>query len=214
MGDPSGPELHRDEILALLQRHRVEFLMVGGQAATAYGAQRPTADLDIVIRWSPENLDRMGQVLVEADAGARVEGMADAFKLPHRDGQFLAGMELSTWRSPLGDVDVLRGLPSPHGEIRYDDLLDRAENLRIDDYAVMVASLNDVIVSKETTNRPSDIAALPELRQLRANAQRHHSTPEEKERPDPTAPVFSRRGLSSAPGREHDEPPPAPALER
>jgi hypothetical protein len=163
MGDPNAPELQRAEILEALHRHGVEFLMVGGQAASAYGAKRLTHDLDVVVRWSPENLDRMGEVLVELNAGARIEGMAEPFAVPHRDGRFLAGMELSTWRSPMGDVDVLRGLPSPHGEVRYDDLLDRAETFRIDGHAVKVASLDDVIVSKQTTNRPSDIAALPEL---------------------------------------------------
>lgn len=163
MGDPDGPRLYRAEVLDALCRHGVEFLMVGGQAASAYGAQRFTNDLDVVVRWSPENLDRMGEVLVELNAGMRVEGMSEAFEVPHRDGAFLAGMEISTWRSPMGDVDVLRGLPSPHGEVRYDDLLGRAENFRVDGQAVMVASLDDVIVSKQTTNRPSDIAALPEL---------------------------------------------------
>lgn len=166
MGDPTGPELRRAEVLAFLLRHGVEFVMVGGQAATAYGAQRLTSDLDIVVRWSRENLDRMGEVLVELDAGARVDGMSELFAIPHRDGRFLGTMEVSTWRSAVGDVDVLRGLPSPHGEVQYDDLLERAATLRIDGQAVKVASLDDVILSKQTTNRPSDRAALPALESI------------------------------------------------
>jgi hypothetical protein len=166
MGDPDGPQLRRREVLGLLDRHRVEFVMVGGQAASAHGALRLSTDLDVCVRWSPDNLDRMGEVLVELDAGVRVRGMAEAFPIPHRDGRFIGSMEISTWRSPLGDVDVLRGLPSPHGEVRYDDLLARAETMRVDGQEVKVASLEDIIVSKETTNRPSDIVALPELHQL------------------------------------------------
>ena len=163
MGDPAGPELHRAEVLVALRRHGVEFLLVGGQAGNAYGAVRPTRDIDVVVRWSAENLDRMGEVLLELGAGLRIEGLSDPFEVPHRDAAFLSGMEISTWRSPLGDVDVLRGLPSPHGEIRYDDLVERSQTLCIDGEEVQVASLDDVILSKQTVNRPSDIAALPEL---------------------------------------------------
>ncbi|QYG91002.1 hypothetical protein HC251_00180 [Iamia sp. SCSIO 61187] len=144
----------------------MRFVMVGGQAAAAHGALRLTRDLDVCVEWTPENLDRVGEVLVELDAGLRVDGLSQGFVPPHRDGDFLAPMELSTWRTVLGDLDVLRGLPSPDGEVRYADLEERAVTLTIDGHAVRVAALDDVITSKETVDRPSDREALPELRRL------------------------------------------------
>jgi len=38
-----GPSLDIDQLLAALERHQVDFLLVGGVAAIAYGACRPTA---------------------------------------------------------------------------------------------------------------------------------------------------------------------------
>jgi hypothetical protein len=167
MGDPNGPVLRRSDVLAALERHGVEFLLVGGQAGIVYGAQRPTTDLDLVLRWSPENLNRMGEVLVEFNAGIRVEGIAEGYPMPHRDGAFLGTMEISTWRSPSGDIDVLRGLPAAKGrEIGFEELATRAQNMVLDGHPVRVASLPDIIVSKQTANRPSDLIALPELLEI------------------------------------------------
>lgn len=168
MGDPSGPPLRRRDILDALERHGVEYLLVGGQAGGAYGAERPTYDLDICVKWTRENLDRLGEVLVELDAGLRLEGSEEPMPVPHRDGRFLEPIELSTWRCAAGDLDVLRGLPAPgHREIGYDELATRAVAIELDGRQVLVASLDDVITSKETANRPSDHDALPELRRLR-----------------------------------------------
>lgn len=168
MGDPSGPELRRREVLESLDRHDVQFILVGGQAAASHGALRPTRDLDLCVLWTPENLDRLGAVLEQFDAGLRLTGEDEPIAVPHRDGRFLIQMDLSTWRSTAGDIDVLRSLPAPGGaELRYERLLARADSVQIDGVRVMVASLDDVITSKETTDRPSDREALPELRSLR-----------------------------------------------
>lgn len=140
--------------------------MVGGQAGQVHGAERRTFDLDICVRWTPENLDRMGQVLVELDAGLRVEGMEEPFRVPHRDAGFLDTMEISTWRTARGDVDVLRGIPAPGREVGYEELATRATPFRVDGQVVLVADLGDVITSKETLSRPPDLDALPELRNI------------------------------------------------
>lgn len=166
MGDPNGPPLHRGEVLEALNRHGVDFVMVGGQASKLHGAERRTFDLDICVRWTQDNLDRMGEVLEELDAGLRIEGMDEPFPVPHRDAGFLTTMEISTWRSTRGDVDVLRGIPGNGREVDYDELAERAEPFRVDGHVVLVADLGDIIRSKEMLSRPPDLAALPELRAL------------------------------------------------
>lgn len=168
VGDPNGPPLRRVEILAALNRHGVEFILVGGVAAQAQGATKPTNDLDLCVRWTAENLDRVGAALTELDAGLRVDGADDPIPVPYRDGKFLAGLELSTWRTSVGDVDVIRSLPAPNRFVDFDELATRATTVTIDGEATLVASLDDIIVSKETVDRPPDRAALPELRALQA----------------------------------------------
>ena len=58
------------ELLRELHDHGVEFVVVGGVAAVLEGAPLSTFDLDIVPRWSPENLDRLALVLNDEFAAA------------------------------------------------------------------------------------------------------------------------------------------------
>ena len=71
------PELHLEVLVGALQRHNVEYLVVGGVAAQAYGATRPTKDLDCVVRHQRENLDRLGGALRELGARLRVGRLSD-----------------------------------------------------------------------------------------------------------------------------------------
>ncbi len=43
-----------EHIIETLVRHRVDFVLVGGYAATLYGARRPTYDLDITPAIAPQ----------------------------------------------------------------------------------------------------------------------------------------------------------------
>jgi hypothetical protein len=74
MGDRSAPPLRRQQIIGAFNARAVEFLLVGGSAAQMWGAHRPTYDLDLCVRWTRENLDRVGQALTDLDAGMRVDG--------------------------------------------------------------------------------------------------------------------------------------------
>jgi hypothetical protein len=59
-GQPFDPEL----VLAVLERHNVEFV-VGGYAARLHGAARPTSD--VTPRTTRDNLDRLASALREQD---------------------------------------------------------------------------------------------------------------------------------------------------
>ena len=83
-------------------------------------------------------------------------------------GSTLVRMEISTWRTDAGDLDVLADIPDREGRhMHYQELVDRATELDLEGIMVRVASLDDVIASKEWANRPKDRDALPELRLLR-----------------------------------------------
>jgi hypothetical protein len=48
-----------NEFFELLNAHRVEYVLVGGYALALHGAPRYTGDLDILVRPTPENADRL-----------------------------------------------------------------------------------------------------------------------------------------------------------
>ena len=165
---PEPVDLRR--ITDALARHDVEYLLVGGMASRAHGAQRRTYDVDCVPEPSWENLDRLATAMRELGARLRVEGLSDeeAALLPVQlTGATLVRMEISTWRTDAGDLDILTDIPDRDGRhMRYAELVDRASELHLDGIVVRVAALDDVIASKEWANRPKDRDALPELRSL------------------------------------------------
>ena len=62
------------EFLRLLGAHQVEYLLVGGYAVAYHGYARATADMDIWVRRSPENAERLVEALKEF--GFDVPGLA------------------------------------------------------------------------------------------------------------------------------------------
>jgi len=152
----------------------VRYLLVGGVSAIAHGAQRPTKDLDCLALRSAENLDRFAAALRDLSARLRVEGLSDdeSAALGVRvDADTLARLEISTWRTDAGDLDVLTDLPDAHGKrLVYRDLVTRADRQEFHGVLVQVAALDDIIASKEWADRPKDREALAELRDLAAES--------------------------------------------
>jgi predicted nucleotidyltransferase len=158
-------------LIEVLNRHGVEYLMVGGVAAVGYGAQRLTEDVDCVVRRERANLDRLADALRELHARLRVGGMTDAEAqmLPVQiDGTTLDMAGMSTWMTDAGPFDVLAGLEASDGRlVPYEELVERANTLQGDGFVIRAASLPDIISAKERANRAKDREALPELRALR-----------------------------------------------
>lgn len=60
------PSLSLEQILALFNKHRVEFLVVGGYAVAFHGYPRFTRDVDLFYHQTSENADRILAALTEA----------------------------------------------------------------------------------------------------------------------------------------------------
>lgn len=187
MSEPDLPALDPARIIEALIRHRVEFVLVGGLAGQARGATRLTADVDICPRWTPENLDRLAAALTELDARIKIEeGSIETLKVA-LDAKTIANMEIGAWRTIAGDVDVLLGIPRTTRVdlVRYEELASEASVLDVGGERVAVASLDDIIRSKEVSARPKDREALAELRELQAReAEREPDPSRSSEPPD------------------------------
>jgi hypothetical protein len=162
-----GPPLDLARLIAALNRQRVDYLLCGGAAATAYGAQRPSEDADCVVRRERANLDRLAAALRELNARLRVAGMTDdeAKQLSVQiDGTTLADLSVTTWMTDAGPFDVLAGLEASDGRlVPYEELVQRGSVLQGQGFLVHAAGLEDIIRAKERANRPKDREALPEL---------------------------------------------------
>jgi hypothetical protein len=169
MGDPAAPKLDAAALFRVLDAEGVRYVVVGGLAATAHGATRVTFDVDLVPEWSDENLERLVSALRVLGAELHVSDVDEpvAFAL---DAQSLRQFEVSTWRTRLGDIDVIAGTPTATRGVlaRYEALAARAQERSAFGVTLLIASLDDIIESKEALGREPDLVALPELHRLRA----------------------------------------------
>lgn len=165
--DPKAWVLH-------LEAHQVEYVLVGGVAGNLYGATRPTTDIDVVPRWSRDNLERLCDALRAAGAKPTT---GPALAAEDITPEILIEREIMTWHTDLGRIDTLVGIPDAEGmPVDFRQLSGRALQLRLGDSEVAVASLDDVITSKEFASRAKDRMALPELYRLRDTQHREPPT--------------------------------------
>lgn len=51
------------ELVGVLARHRVDYVLIGGVALQAHGHVRTTQDLDVIAAWTEENTQRLADAL-------------------------------------------------------------------------------------------------------------------------------------------------------
>lgn len=152
-------EIRFDEALAVLARHEVEFLVVGGIAAVLHGSPLTTQDLDIVYSTSGENRRRLLEALEEMDAS-----YADpAGRTIRPDLERLGSLRVHLLETRLGRVDLMRTIGRDLG---FDDLIGRTLEMEVGAFSVPVLDLEAIIETKEHADRPKDRYQLPFLRQL------------------------------------------------
>lgn len=154
--------LQPDELFACLARHDVRYVLIGGLAAVLHGSPLQTLDVDICPSRTPDNLGKLAAVLDEIDARIRASDAPEGVGFP-RDAAFLSRVDLLNLVTHFGDLDLSF---TPSGTTGFDDLSRQAVTMTIRGATIAVASLEDVIRSKEAANRPKDQRSLPMLRQL------------------------------------------------
>lgn len=153
-------------MLTALHEAGVQFVLIGGMAAILHGDVGVTFDLDVVPARDADNLDRLAAAL--RSLGARIRA-ADApgglvFDCSGEFFRTLSEDAILNLTTVAGDLDLVF-LPS--GTQGYADLKwDAAETEAADGVRILVASLADVVRSKEAANREKDRMALPRLRRL------------------------------------------------
>lgn len=160
------PEFALGRLLRRLVRGDVDFVVVGGVAVVVQGSPRFTKDLDICHATDPENLDRLGALLIEL--GARLRGVDE--DLPFvPDRRTLKSTQMLTLTTPEGDIDLLVDPPGSRG---YATLRRRASRIELGGDTVLIASIDDLIAMKAAAGRSQDLVDLEALRIVRRRSSR------------------------------------------
>ncbi len=155
-----------ERMLSALADREVRFILIGGMAAVLHGDVGVTVDLDVVPERSEENLERLAEALRDLDARIRTEGEPEGL-LFDCSAEFFRNLppdSIVNMTTEAGDLDVTF---RPSGTSGFSDLRrDAVEIEAADRLHILVASLEDVIRSKEAASREKDRLALPRLRRL------------------------------------------------
>jgi hypothetical protein len=144
------------ELLRTLERHRVDFVVIGGIAVQVHGHRRTTKDLDVIPAPGRDNYVRLASALAELDAHPRE--MPEA-ATPAAD-QLKAAPIVPPLMTIHGELHILRDVP---GAAPYAELSERALRLDVDGVRLAIAAREDVIAMKQASGRPGDIDDLAVL---------------------------------------------------
>lgn len=148
--------LDAEQIFAVLDAHRVEYVVIGGIAVQVHGHVRMTNDIDLIPSPAPQNLQRLADALNEMDARVLNPG-SEGLEI---DAQMLPRATLWQIGTPHGDIDVLHEAP---GAAPFAQLRDRALAIALGDRSIAIASRDDLIAMKRATGRPVDLADVAAL---------------------------------------------------
>lgn len=142
--------------LALLLRHEVEFIVVGGVAAWLHGSPLLTRDLDVVYARTEPNLRRLAGALAPSHPYLRGAPPGLPFLW---DAETLARGLNFTLTTDLGDLDLLGEV----GGATHETLLPRSFILRASDLEFRCLGLRTLIELKRASGRPKDFEAIAQL---------------------------------------------------
>lgn len=147
-------------LLHALAAADVQFILVGGAAATAHGAARLTVDLDIVYERTRENIERLVAAL--GDSHPYLRGAPPGLPLKFDEATVLRGLNF-TLTCTLGDIDLLGEIAGGGG---YRDLLPYSIVLKPFGIECLCLGLSRLIQVKRAAGRPKDFDAIAELEAL------------------------------------------------
>lgn len=147
-------------LLRLLRDNEVEFIIVGGAAATAHGSARLTFDLDIVYKRSRENVARIVNALKPIQPYLRGAPAGLPFDWSVETVEKGLNFTLTT---KLGALDLL-------GEIvgggSYERLFEATISVEIGGVQCLCLGIERLIEVKRAAGRPKDLEVIAELQQI------------------------------------------------
>jgi hypothetical protein len=161
-------EFRPEVLLKVLARHGVRHVLIGGFAGVIHGSPYVTTDIDVVPDPATANLERLSAALDELHAKVWTDAEPAGVPFDH-DATSLAATRMWNLVTDFGRLDIAF---EPSGTNGFADVARDATHLAILGAEVDVASLADVIRSKEAAGREKDRLVLPVLRRILEETQR------------------------------------------
>lgn len=148
-------------LIDALVKAEVEFVVIGGVAASAHGSAHVTTDLEFVYGRSAENLERLASAL--APFAPYLRGAPPGLPFVFDAQTLRRGLNFALTTS-LGDIDALG---EAVGGGVYDRLLPRSLTVATFGSPFRIVDLETLIDLERAAGRPKDLQHIAELEALR-----------------------------------------------
>lgn len=155
-----------ETLLRALGEAPVEFILIGGVAATVHGSSRLTRDLDIVYRRTDKNIERLVRALDRYNPYLR--GAPPGLPFLWEVGTLQRGLNF-TLATSLGALDLLGEIA---GGGSYEELLPQSIVIELLGMKLRCLSLDQLIQVKRAAGRPKDLEVIAELEAIREEKQK------------------------------------------
>lgn len=138
------------DFLTCLNEAGVEYLIVGGHAVAYHGYYRPTRDMDVWVRVSDENADRLVRA-INVFFGGHLEGLVREW--------FLDVENVTRFGAVPNLIEILPKVSGGEFEAAYR----RRVTDTVDGQPVKLIGLEDLLANKKASGRLKDLADIEQL---------------------------------------------------
>lgn len=156
---------HFEPIFQILDGAGARYVVVGGVAVNLHGHQRFTKDLDLALELAGDQL--RGALLALGEAGYRpsIPVHVEDFAEPAIRERWIREKNMRVFQMYHDErrltVDIMVSIPLP-----FDELWNRAVEVRLERTTVKVASIEDLIRMKRHAGRPQDLMDIEVLEKI------------------------------------------------
>ena len=138
-----------EDFIKLLNKHQVEYMIVGGYALAFHGKPRYTGDIDIWIGISNTNATKLLRVI--SDFGLASLGL-------EKEDFLKEGYITQIGRPPLR-IDIMNSIDG----VTFNEAFVRKEVVEIDGIKMLYIGLSDFIKNKQASGRKKDLSDISEI---------------------------------------------------
>ncbi len=155
-----------EEVFRAFQKQKVKYVLVGGIAVNLLGSMRSTADLDILVEMTDDNLKKIVRILKRQ--GYRVKQPVDPMKIADRATRedWIQKKHMKAFNfykeDELKEVDIII-----ESAVSFEEARKGVIRIRVDDLMLPVISIDKLIKMKQKTDRAIDKLDIRELRKIK-----------------------------------------------
>lgn len=153
-------------LFAKLNQNRVKYMVAGGVAVNLYGIERATADLDIVLDLSHQNILKFIEAAKTLGLNQKIPVKLEDLVIPEKRREWIETKNMKVFslydpKNPFLILDILIEIP-----LDFHEAYKRRKRIKIEGITIPLLPLEDLISMKEKTERPQDKADVFYLKKI------------------------------------------------